>query len=103
MHTQYVSLPNAAYVIGTDGVVAHHADWLHPETLNDVLDTLLDQGGRGADVTPTSLTMNFEKPTGATISELYRVLSRAGSGSLRDFVCTMPRMLLYRFRKRFGI
>jgi len=59
MHTEYVSLPNAAYAIGTDGVVAYQADWLDPETLDDVLETLVARGGRGADISPQSLTMNF--------------------------------------------
>jgi peroxiredoxin len=103
MHTRYVSLPNAAYVIGIDGIVAHQADWLDPETIDDVLESVLNHGGHGEDVTPTSLRDNFEKPTSATVSELYRVLSRAGPGSLRDFVRTLPRMLLYRFRKRLGV
>lgn len=98
MHTQYVSLPNAAYVIGTDGVVAHQADWLDPAALDDVLERLLEGGGRGGEITPTRLEDNFEKPSLETVRELYRVLSRAGPGSLRDFVRTMPRILLYRLR-----
>lgn len=102
MHRRYVALPNAAYLIGTDGVVAHQADWLDPEALEEALETLLDRGGRGADVMPTHLEDNFEKPTSGTVSELYRVLSRAGPGSLRDFLTAMPRMLLYRYRQRFG-
>jgi peroxiredoxin len=100
MHTQYVALPNAVYLIGTDGVVAHQADWLDPEALDDAVEALLESGGRGGDVTPEALRNNFEKPTRDSVVELYRVLSRAGPGSLRDFLRTMPRMLLYRFRTR---
>lgn len=100
MHTQYTSLPNAVYLIGTDGVVAHQADWLDPSALEDAIETLLENEGRGTAVTPTSLTDNYEKPTRATLSEMYRVFSRAGPGSLRDFLRTMPRLLLHRIRER---
>lgn len=100
MHTQYTSLPNAVYVIGTDGVVAHQADWLDPSALQDAIHRLLENEDRGAAVTPTSLTDNYEKPTRATLDEMYRVFRRAGPGSLRDFLRTMPQLLMHRIRER---
>jgi len=100
MHRAYDALPNSAYVVGTDGVVAHRADWTDPAAIDRTLAALLEADGRGAAVDAASLEENFEPPNGEALAELVRVLRRAGPGSLRDFLTAMPRMLLYRFRNR---
>lgn len=100
MHRQYTPLPNAAYVIGTDGVVAHRADWVDPDHLEAVLSELLANDGRGVAVDPSDLSMNFQQPKVGLLPEFYRVFRRAGPGSLRDFLLAAPRMMRYRLRQR---
>lgn len=100
MHRAYDAMPNSAYVIGTDGVVAHRADWTDPGAIDDALADLLDADGRGDAVSPTSLKENFEPPSESAFVELYRVLRRAGPGSMRDFLAAMPRMFVHRARSR---
>jgi len=96
MHRLYVPLPNSVYLIGTDGIVAHRADWLDPDLLESEIDTLLAQGGAGADVTPTDLSLNYDQPSREHLSEFRRVFRRAGPGSFRDFVRAFPRLLFHR-------
>lgn len=101
MHRAYTPMPNAVYVVGSDGVVAHRADWLDPERVRETLDALLAADGKGGEVTPTSLEENYQPPSGSLLLESYRVFRRAGPGSLRDFLVTLPRMARLRLRHRF--
>lgn len=99
IHRAYDSLPNSVYVIGRDGVVSYRADWTDPDALDEHLASLLANGGRGADVTPTNAVENFHRPTLSRLRALYRVTRRAGAGSFRDFVASLPDMLRYRLRQ----
>lgn len=99
-HRAYTAMPNAAYVVGSDGVVAHRADWLEPQRVRETLDALLAADGRGAEVTPTSLEDNYQPPRGSLLPEFYRAFKRAGPGSLRDFLLTLPRMARLRAKRR---
>lgn len=96
MHRTYDSLPNSVYVIGTDGIVAHRADWLDVDRLDAELQHLLDHGGRGADVPPTTLEENYHKPDADLFRTMLRVNGRAGAGSLRDMLVAGPRMMAHR-------
>jgi len=99
MHRAYDSLPNAVYVIGQDGVVAHRADWLDTELLAEQLEALVAADGRGAGVSPTNVTENYHKPSGGLLKTTARVQRRAGAGSLRDFAAAVPEMARYRLRR----
>lgn len=99
MHRGYDSLPNSVYVVGRDGVVAHRADWLDIEVLDERLAELLDRGGRGADSPQTSLEENYHKPNADLFRTILRVHGRAGAGSFRDMVMAAPQMLAYRIKK----
>jgi len=100
MHKQYVSMPNAAYVIGRDGMVAYQADWLDPETLTDTLEMLLENDGRSVDVPGTNLHGNFADPSASLLADIHRVFTRAGPGAARDFFRALPGLLRYRLRER---
>lgn len=102
MHRAYAPLPNAAYVIGTDGVVAHSADWVEPARLDGVLDELLAANGEGARVEKSTLRENFASPTPRTLWTAYRVTRRAGWQSLRDFVVELPKMMVARMRQQLS-
>lgn len=102
MHRRYDTLPNSVYVIGTDGVVAHRADWADPETLEAVLDRLRAAEDRGAAVTPTDRELNFARPTPDQFRELARVFRRPGADSALDFVQTVPRLAAIRLRRRLN-
>lgn len=96
MHRAYDSLPNSVHIIGRDGIVAHRADWITPDRVNDRLDVLLEHDGRGAEVTPTNIEENYHQPTLALLKTILRVNTRAGPGSLRDFMRAAPRMIQHR-------
>lgn len=100
MHRGYDALPNSVYVIGRDGVVAHRADWLDIDVLNDQLQKLVTADGRGAEVTPTSLEENYHTPDADLVKTMLRVHRRAGAGSFRDMLLAAPRMLAYRLTKK---
>lgn len=106
MHRAYDSLPNSAYVIGTDGIVTQRADWLDIGRLRDELENLLAHGGRGTDVPPTTLEENYPKPDADLFRTTLRVNGRAGAGSFRDMLAAGPRMQAYRLasgvRDRIG-
>jgi hypothetical protein len=96
VHRAFDALPNSAYLVGTDGVVAARWDWTDPDDLADRIDDLLAAGGRGADVDPSSVVDNFHDPSPSLLTTAVRTLRRAGDGSLRDFVVELPRLAWYR-------
>jgi len=102
MHRAYGSLPNSAYLVGGDGVVAHQADWLDPDVLEDKIVEVLEHDGRGAAVSPSTLTLQEHAvdPDPDLIRAGVRVHSRAGGGSFRDLLVSLPRMLAYRLKLR---
>lgn len=96
MHSAYDSFPNPTYVIGTDGTVAHRADWPDIDRLSDERERLLTHGRRGGDVLPTTLEEDYHKPNVELFRTTLRVNGRAGAGSLRDLLVAGPRMMAYR-------
>lgn len=96
VHRAFDGLPNSVYVVGTDGVVAYRADWVDPDDLARHIDILLAAGGRGADVEPASVVENYRQPSPSMLATGLRVFRRAGRGSLRDFIRSLPSMLRHR-------
>jgi peroxiredoxin len=102
MHRDYGALPNAVYVIGTDGVISFRADWNDPQRLEAHLSGLLRQHGTAGSVMPEELVDNFERPNLALLTRSYGVLRRAGAPALRDFLRQLPIMLRERVRLWYG-
>lgn len=100
VHRAFDALPNSAYVVGADGVVAYRADWTDPEELDGALTRLLDARGRGADGPTGDVENNFRSPGDLSPLTGIRVFRRAGPGSLRDFLRTLPRLAWHRLRLR---
>lgn len=61
VHRAYTTAPNAAHVIGRDGVVSYGSDWMDPDDLSGHLETLLAAGGEGAAVDPTDRRDNVHE------------------------------------------
>ena len=99
-HRAYDAMPNSVYLVGTDGVVSHRADWSDPDALATAIESLLAAGGRGSRVEPTSIEDNFQAPTPSFLRTLVEVLGRAGPGSRRDLLRSLPSMLVHRLRVR---
>ena len=93
MHIDYGALPNSVYLIGKDGVIAHRADWLEPDHLDQQIELLLAAGGEGAGMTPTSLTDNFTVVDQDMMATTIRVFVRAGFAAGADFFLSFPSML----------
>jgi hypothetical protein len=93
MHLDYGALPNSVYLIGKDGVIAHRADWLAPDHLDQQIELLLAAGGEGAGMTPTSLTDNFTVVDQDMMATTIRVFVRAGFAAGADFFLSFPSML----------
>ncbi len=93
MHIDYGALPNSVYLIGKDGVIAHRADWLDPDHLDQQIELLLAAGGEGARVTPTSLTSNFTVVDQDLMATTMRVFGRAGFAAGADFFLSFPGIL----------
>jgi len=93
MHINYGALPNSVYLIGKDGVIAHRADWLDPDLLDQQIELLLSASGEGARVTPTSLTDNFTVVDQDIMATTMRVFVRAGFAAGADFFLSFPSML----------
>ncbi len=93
MHLDYGALPNSVYLIGKDGVIAHRADWLEPDHLDQQIELLLAAGGEGAGMTPTSLTDNFTVVDQDMMATTIRVFVRAGFAAGADFFLSFPSML----------
>lgn len=93
LHGTYGAMPNSVYLIGTDGVVAHRADWLNPGVLKQRLDELLAAQGVGAHVPPSSLADNYIRVNPQAMATSLRVFWRAGLGSGVDFLLSFPAMV----------
>ncbi len=92
MHQAYGAMPNSVYLIGSDGVIAHRADWLNPGILEQQIEVLLEAGGEGAAVPPTSLSGNFTQVNHSAMATALRVFARAGLASGADFFSSFPAM-----------
>lgn len=77
-------------------MVAFRADRVDPGGLARRIDDLLAGGGAGADVEPASVDDNYRQPSPSMFASGLRVFRRAGRGSLRDFVRSLPSMLRHR-------
>lgn len=91
-HQAYGAMPNSVYLIGSDGVIAHRADWLNPGILEQQIDLLLEAGGEGAAIPPTSLSGNFTQVNHRAMGTAMRVFARAGLASGADFFSSFPAM-----------
>ncbi len=89
-HQAYGAMPNSVYLIGTDGVIAHRADWVNPGYLEEQIGSLLEAGGEGSAVTPTSLSGNFTQVNSNAMATALRVFARAGLASGADFFLSFP-------------
>ena len=92
-HQSYGAMPNSVYLIGTDGVIAHRADWVNPGYLEEQIDNLLEAGGKGAAVAPTSLSDNYTQVNQNAMATALRVFARAGLASGADFFLSFPAMI----------
>ena len=92
-HQAYGAMPNSVYLIGTDGVIAHRADWVNPGYLEEQIDLLLEAGGEGTAVAPTSLSGNFTQVDSGAMATALRVFARAGLASGADFFLSFPNMI----------
>lgn len=97
LHRWSGGFPDSVLVVGTDGRVAAYAEWNEPDGIAEVLDRLLDAGGRAADLQrPARVTHNHAPPR-----KLFRalaVLRRAGWKALFDFLRQLPVLLWHRIR-----
>lgn len=93
IHQAYGAMPNSVYLIGSDGVIAHRADWVDPGYLEQQIDILLEAGGKGAAVSPTSLSGNFTQVDSSAMATALRVFTRAGLASGADFFLSFPNMV----------
>ena len=77
-------LPNSAYIIGQDGRVFHKQPWMSAKSLEQPLEALLSQGGRGGEKPP-------QFATGATMPRGSRPLGEAKPlDSYKDAPVTIP-------------
>ena len=93
LHGAYGAMPNSVYLIGTDGLVAHRADWLNPGVLKKRMDELLAVQGVAAHVPPSSLADNYIRVNPQAMATSLRVFWRAGLGSGVDFLLSFPAMV----------
>jgi len=96
------AVPNGVVVIGTDGVVTYRADWCDPEEVAAEVERLLAAGGAGRDLPPRDRRDNFTAPSPGLLATALRVLRRAGSPALRDFLSQVPRIFAYRVKRALG-
>ena len=89
----------AGIEVGTDGVVAYRADWLHADALEAAIEALLDADGKGAEVAHRDETGNFHSPTPSIAAGARRAFGRAGLESAVDFVRAVPGLLHHRLRQ----
>jgi hypothetical protein len=98
MHRDYGALPNAVYVIRTDGLISFRADWSDPPRLEAHLRALVENGGTAGDMQPEELVNNFARPSPRLLGQGFRVLRKAGDPALRDILRAAPTMLRKRLR-----
>ncbi|MBV7334781.1 hypothetical protein KFU94_42390 [Chloroflexi bacterium TSY] len=93
VHKQLGPMSNALYLVGTDGIVAHRANWNDVEVLPQEIDKLLAHNGLAGRY--TSYTDLDNQPTGSRSlgEELFRVTQRSGSGSLFDVLSYIPTII----------
>ena len=85
LHRRLDEKPNAAYIVGTDGIVLFRSLWAsHEWTLREGL-AVVAAGGRPMEQREPRLT-----PIAAGIGELHRVLELAGDDAGRDVLYGVP-------------
>lgn len=92
----YGPMPNGVAVIGTDGVIAYRADWCEPHEIDRAAGRLVDAGGRASEVEHVDVRDNFTTPSPKLLATATRVLTKAGSPALTDFLSELPKMLPFR-------
>lgn len=102
VHRAYGALPNAVFLIGTDGIVAYRADWLVPDELERKIEELRAADGNAQNVTAEERRENFHRPRPEFLKETVKTGRRAGHPSLYDLLRSIPSMLRYRLRKTVG-
>lgn len=98
VHKAFDAMPNSVHLVGTDGVVAYRADWLHPDELEPAIEELLMEGGNGTDVTLRDVTDNFHSPNPSIMRGARRAFGRAGLGSAIDFARAIPGLARHRLQ-----
>lgn len=99
VHRAFDTMPNSVHLVGTDGVLAYRADWLHPDELETAIEELLNAGGKGAEAAPHDVTDNFHSPDPSIIEGARRAFGRAGVGSAIDFARELPGLPWHRLRQ----
>lgn len=92
----YGPMPNGVAVIGTDGVIAYRADWCEPHQVDRAVGRLVEAGGRAGEVEHVDVRDNFTTPSPGLLATATRVLTKAGSPALTDFLSELPKMLPFR-------
>lgn len=92
----YGPMPNGVAVIGTDGVIAYRADWCEPHEVDRAVGRLVESGGRASEVEHVDVRDNFTTPSPKLLATATRVLTKAGSPALTDFLSELPKMLPFR-------
>lgn len=99
VHQAFDTLPNSVHLVGTDGIVAYRADWLHPDELEAAIEELLAANGSGAEMEPRDVTDNFQSPTPSIIKGARRAFGRAGLDSALDFARALPDLAWHRLQQ----
>lgn len=86
IHQAYGSLPNAAFLIGTDGRIALRQRIAHAPTLQRGLEALLTAGGQGTVLGGDDGRLHLL----GTTAFGWRAIERAGEIAVRDVMTTLP-------------
>lgn len=98
VHRAYGGLPNSAYLIDADGLIAFKDQWASAATLRVALDALLEHEGRAAPVAGgVERTMHLLGP----MAYGWSAIQRAGDPATRDLWRTMPPLALLLWLGRF--
>ena len=89
LHNEIGIHPNAAYIIGTDGIISHFALWNDPHTIGPSLERLIEDGSKGSQTkihhTNACRIPKYFDP----VQFISRLAYKSGPRSLRDwFVST---------------
>ena len=86
-HQTYGNLPDPVYVIDADGRVAFYGMWTHVPTLQQALEALLAQGGRGV---PGNGDIDHIPHLFASFVGGWRALRRGGWRAVLDYEVGTP-------------
>ncbi len=86
-HQTYGNLPDPVYVIDADGRVAFYGMWTHVPTLQQAIEALLAQGGRGV---PGAGGIDHVPHLFASFVGGWRALRRGGVRALVDYELGTP-------------